>query len=309
MKKTFWMLTLLISALSLIACKGEKPKPEDESANEETAASAPAEPEYDLEAIAKVIEGCTYLENFKNGVAAFRKNGVRLYVDKLGRIMDSAPVEEEEWKDYSQDERLTKFDNHGRYSEGMCWVYSKEQYGIGYVNEAGELVIPCLYEWAVDHYPNDFHEGVCPVMTIPDRELFSYIDKTGDLAFPGVYNTESAFSEGLAYAREFYMDGDNVTGTQAGYIDHTGKMLFFLDQNCGGGPFHDGVAKIYDYMEHRAWFIDKTGQKLFDLDPDRFFYYDDAAFSEGLCAIRDNNDHWSFYDKTGRSTDDFVSED
>ena len=311
MKKTFWMLAFLMATLSLTACKGEKPKPVAEPVNEETAAAAPApaEPEYNLEAIAKAIEGCTYVENFKNGVAAFRKNGVMQYVDKLGRIVDPIPEEEEPWVDYSKDERLTKYKSHGRYSEGMCWVYSSKDQGIGYVNEAGELVIPCQYEWAVDHYPSDFHEGVCPVMTIPDREIFSYIDKTGDLAFPGFYNTESPFSEGLAFVREFYMDGDNVTGTQPGYIDHTGKMVIFLDQNNGGGPFHDGVAKVYDYMEHCAWFIDRTGQVLFDLDPDRFYYYEDVAFSEGLCAIRDKNDHWAIYDKTGRSTDDFVGKD
>ena len=47
MKKSFWMLTLLLAALSLAACKGEKPKPVAEPVNEETAAAAPApaEPE------------------------------------------------------------------------------------------------------------------------------------------------------------------------------------------------------------------------------------------------------------------------
>ena len=166
-------------------------------------------------------------------------------------------------------------------------------------------MIPCQYEWAVDHSPSDFHEGVCPVMTVPERELFSYIDKTGELAFPGVYRTESAFSEGLAYAWEYHMDGDDVTDTQAGYIDHAGKMVIFLDNDCGGFPFHDGVAKVYNYMEHRAWFIDTTGRKLFDQDQEKFFYMDDNPFSEGLCAICDRDGHWAFFDKAGRSTFDY----
>ena len=300
MKKTCILLAVISVLLLMAGCKGERQQSVPEQPQEE----AVAEPAYDLEALAKAIEGCDDLVNFKNGVAAFRRNGEWHYIDKLGRFVDPVPDEADEPVYYPGDEVFEPYQYHGDFHEGMCWVYSEADYGIGYINEQGELVIPCQYEWAVDHSPSNFCEGVCPVMTVPNRELFSYIDKTGALAFPGFYSTESSFSEGLAYARELYMDGDDVTGSQAGYIDHAGKMIIFLDNDCGGFPFHDGVAQVYNYMEHNAWFIDTAGRKLFGLDKDRYFYADDWPFVEGLCAIHDKQGRWAFFDKTGRSTFD-----
>lgn len=305
------MLAVLLVAVLLAACKSEKPSTAEgqtgDSQVTEVVTEKATEPAYDLEALAAVLDGCTYVGNFKQGVAPIRKNGKRLYIDKMGRFVDPPePCEEDDPEDDYGDEMFQPYQHHGYFSEGMCWVFSEEDpYGIGYINDKGELVIPCQYEWAVDHVPNDFHEGVCPVMTVSNRELFSYIDKTGALAFPGFYRTESAFSEGLAYAHEYYMDGDDVTGTQPGYIDHTGKMVILLDHDCSGFPFSDGVAHVQNYMEHTSWFIDTTGQKLFDLDPERFYSYEEFPFSEGLCAIYDRESHYGFMDKTGRSTFDY----
>ena len=160
------------------------------------------------------------------------------------------------------------------------------------------------YEWAIDHVPADFHEGVCPVMTIPERELFSFIDKTGQLAFPGFFSTGSGFSEGLAAVNQFFMDGDEVTGTQAGYIDHAGKMVIQLAENDSGRDFHEGLAKVSNWYDNTAWFIDKAGNKVFDLDLNRFYRDESYIFSEGLCAVCDRDNHWGFLDKKGQSTFD-----
>lgn len=310
MKINCLILAVLSAAMLFSACKNSKPEmPEGQPADGDAAempagpAAGPvAETAYDLEALAGVLTGCSSVENFKNGVAAIHKDGEWQYIDKMGHFVDRVSGEDDS-DQAGLDEWFSQYESHGQFSEGMCWVY--RDYGIGYIDEKGELVIPCQYEWAVDHSPCDFHEGVCPVLTIPERELFSYIDKTGQLAFPGFYSTESSFSEGLAGVRQFFMDGDDVTGTQPGYIDHTGKMVIFLTDNDFGYPFHDGAAKVSNWLDDTAWFIDKSGKKLFDLDMTRFYRSTDNSFSEGLCAICDKEGRWGFFDKTGRSTFDF----
>ena len=42
---------------------------------------------YDLEAIAKVIDGCEDLESFRCGLAAVKKNGKIGYIDKMGNVV------------------------------------------------------------------------------------------------------------------------------------------------------------------------------------------------------------------------------
>lgn len=305
--KAFILPILLTTMLVLSGCKDGKQAPAGEPATEPESATATesaaepeaAEPAYDLAAIGRAIADCDVLENFEDGVAAFRRDGEWLYVDKLGRLVDKPAAEEEEAILVERN-----YEAAGSFHEGLCWVYSEEgdNCGIGYINEKGELVIPCQYEWAVDHIPHDFHEGLCPVMTIPERELYSYIDKTGAIAFPGYYSTGSNFSEGLAGVREFVLDGDNVVEIRNGYIDKTGKNVIRLDENCSGGEFHDGVAKVFAFMDQKAWMIDKEGNKLFDLDPDKYYLSDDMFFSEGLCAFGTRDGQKGFMDKTGRTT-------
>ena len=296
---------VLFAAMLLAACKNSKSEPAEGQQDGSPSVEIEAEPAYDLEALASVLDGCSYLENFEQGVAAFRKDGKWLYIDKSGRFVDPLPAVDDPGQN-DRNDLLNQYEFHGRFSEGLCWVCLDS--AIGFIDEEGELVIPCQYEWAVEHSPCDFHEGVCPVMTIPERELFSYIDKTGQLAFPGYYTTESDFSEGLAGVRQLFLEGDDVTGSQQGYIDHTGKMVIPLKENSHGFPFHDGVAKVSNWLDNTAWFIDKSGNKLFDLDLTRFYRGDGVCFSEGLCAIRDRNGRWGFLDETGHGTFDYLPE-
>ena len=306
MKYKLVILAVIISASMLTACKGGKTEAGAENATaEDEPAAVVAEPAYDLKALAEALEGCTYLKNFKNGVAALKKDGEWLYVDKMGRFVD--PVQEpEETESAELKALLQQHEYHGDFSEGLCWI-SEEDGMIGFIDERGEVVIPCQYEWAIDHVPADFHEGVCPVMTIPERELFSFIDKTGQLAFPGYFHTGDGFTEGLAAVKQVFMDGDDVTGSQPGYIDHTGKMVILLAENDSGSDFHEGMAKVSNWYDNTAWFIDKAGNKVFDLDLNRFYRDNSYVFSEGLCVVCDREGHWGFLDKTGRSTFDSIS--
>ena len=62
----------------------------------------------------------------------------------------------------------------------------------GYVNTKGELIIPCIYEYA-----NDFSEGLASVRKNGKE---GFINKKGEIAIPFKFEECGNFSEGLAYA-------------------------------------------------------------------------------------------------------------
>ena len=284
---------------SSVKCEEQSVETEGEAATDET---------YDLEAIAQVIKGGTTLRDFENGVGAVWKDGGWIYFDRKGHIVPKPDEPTDSDTDEEVDESVIpkKYDSHGQFHEGMCWVFDDETGGYGYIDTTGKLVVPCQYDWAVDHSPMDFHEGLCAVMVMPDREAFGYIDKTGKRAFPGVYGYEADFSEGLAGVRELIMDGDDVVGNHSGYIDHTGKFVIEIEgQGVSCWRFSDGVAKIIQFeSDYKCWFIDKTGKKLFDLS-DNYYCADDHFFKEGLCIMTAKDGTHGYFDKTGRSTFDY----
>ena len=339
---------------------------------------------YDLEALAKAIEGCEDLGSFRHGLAGVKKDGKVGYIDKKGRTvipfeydgpiqefcdgivtvfkgddniyMDTSGKELFRTKSFGRyyDGLSTvrengligfkdktgkvvipcQFDYVGEFSDGMCWVTKKTD-KIGFIDTTGKLVTPCQFEWPSERSPNDFHEGLCCVMVDGEHEWFGYIDKTGKRAFPGKYNTMSDFHEGLAYASEVITDGDEYE-LKEGYIDKTGKFVIELEKDCWGDRFCDGVA-IVRKLGNPVYAIDKTGKKVFDIDPQikQFDHYGDGAwqvwdgnqsgyidqtgkiiipckyyaykpFSEGLVALQEKQGgRWGFADKQGHTTFDY----
>lgn len=251
---------------------------------------------------------------YYDGLSAVRENGLIGFKDKTGKTVISCD-----------------YDYAGEFSDGMCWVTKKDG-KIGFIDKTGKLVIPCQYDWPAERSPRDFHEGLCCVMVEDSHEWFGYIDKTGKRAFPGIYGSESDFHEGLAYAREVFRNGDSYEWKD-GYIDKTGKMVIELEEDCWGESFCDGVA-IVRKLGNPVYAIDKTGKKVFDIDPQykQFDHYGDGAwvvwdgthmgymgltgkmivpckyyaynaFSEGLVALQDKyQGRWGFADKEGRTT-------
>ena len=59
---------------------------------------------------------------------------------------------------------------------------------VGYINTKGELAIPYQYDTMAESDGNNFHEGLCAVVVDGSHEWVSYIDKTGKLAFEGVFS-------------------------------------------------------------------------------------------------------------------------
>ena len=304
------MMLVCVAAMISYSCKQNQTQPETVSTTSEDSMVTVDEEPYNLEAIAKVIEGCTFLYRFENGVASMEKDDERVYIDLQGRRVEK-PKEEVDpnaLRVQYNDGMYGFVDGNGKlvipyqyhfavdFSDGMALVCN-ENGEIGYVNTKGELVIPYKYDNPAERNGNDFHEGLCAVMVDGAHEWFSYIDKTGKLAFPGIFSQDSDFSEGLAAVTTTGED------SQSGYIDHSGKMVITLPEGWWGRNFRDGVAQIQ--KNDSCFIIDKTGKRLFPVDSKKIYTGDDIVFSDGLAVVIGKGQYemkWGFMDKTGRIT-------
>lgn len=306
----------MISALMmLLACGGKKAQTEsaDVAVADSTAADSTAlvvEKPYDFEAIAKAIEGCEYLQNFENGLAFVTKNDKHFYIDLQGNIVDD-PKEEEDttrltceyengkygYKDHTGKVVIPfKFHFAHSFSDGMAIVVN-EAGRVGYINTKGELAIPYQYSTMAESDGNDFHEGLCAVIVDDAHEWCSYIDKTGKLAFEGVFGYAGDFSEGMAAVRT---TGENY---RSGYIDRSGKMTIELPEGWWGRSFKDGAAQIQKMDS--CYIIDKTGKRLFEVNSKEIYTGDDIVYSQGLAMVYGKGKYEQkrgFMDKTGRIT-------
>ena len=182
------------------------------------------------------------------------------------------------------------------FSDGMAIVVN-EIGEVGYINTKGELAIPYQYDTMAESDGNNFHEGLCAVVVDGSHEWVSYIDKTGKLAFEGVFSYGGDFSEGLAAVK--------TTGEDArsGYIDHSGKMVIELPDGWWGRKFTDGVAQTQKIDS--CYIIDKTGKRLFKVNNEITYTGDDIRYSEGLAVVYGKGKYEKkrgFMDKTGRIT-------
>ena len=310
MRKSILMISAL---LMLMACGGKKAQTESADAADSPVVDSAAvivEKPYDFEAIAKVIEGCEYLQNFSDGAAFVTKDGKHFYIDLQGNIVDEPQVEEDPdllTCDY-EDGKFGYKDSKGNvviphkfhfahsFSDGMAIVVN-ERGEVGYINTKGELAIPYQYGTMAESDGNDFHEGLCAVLVDDAHEWFSYVDKTGKLAFEGVFSYAGDFSEGLAAVSTTGEDCQN------GYIDRSGKMVIELPGDWWGRQFKDGVAQTLKVDS--CYIIDKTGKRLFQVNSDEIYTGNDIIYSEGLAVVYGKGKYdqkRGFMDKTGRIT-------
>lgn len=167
------------------------------------------------------------------------------------------------------------------FSDGLAKVKDgKERYG--YINQKGEMVIPCTWKQA-----GYFHDGLAYIMD--DNGKYGYIDKTGQEVIPCKWSfTQGAFHEGLSPVRD--------TNGKWGYIDQMGKLVISLKDVRNALFFGEGLAPI-ENANGKWGFIDKRGKIVLSCKW-KFAY----EFYEGLASVKDTNDMWGFIDKTGELT-------
>ena len=311
--KKYVLTMLLIVAATMTSCNSQQKQAGQADAADSTAvdsSGAVVEKQYDFEAIAKAIEGCTYLYRFEDGVAFVRKGDETFYIDLQGRRVGKPEEKVDSTKlttDY--EDGLFGFKDHEgklviprkfhyahNFSDGMAIVVNEKGL-VGYINTKGELAIPYQYDTMAESDGNDFHEGLCAVVVNGSHEWVSYVDKTGKQAFEGVFSYGGDFSEGLAAVTT---TGEN---SRSGYVDHSGKMVIELPEGWWGRKFSDGVAQTQ--RVDSCYIIDKTGRRLFQVKSDIIYPGNDIVYSEGLAVVYGRGKYEKkvgFMDKTGRIT-------
>ena len=122
------------------------------------------------------------------------------------------------------------------------------------------------------------------LLFIRENGRFGFVDRTGKMVIPCVYENTYGFTEGLA--------GVAVKG-RIGYLDRTGKMVIPA-QFEDGYAFFEGLAWVK--IEGKYAWIDRQGKVV--IAPAS---YDDVApgFSDGLTAVKQNG-RWGYIDRQGQ---------
>ena len=267
-----------------------------------------AAPEYDLEALARVIDGAETVMGFSEGRASVENADEKVgVIDKMGNVVIPFEYGYSVFR-YSdgviccvkrQDDVWCYFDREGKllfsskdggpsqFHDGFACKYSSETGKYYFIDKKGEKAFGGkMWEWA-----QDFSDGMASVF---DGRGWGFINTEGELVIPCEYESAAeqnpgGFSEGLAAVvivpeRELF-----------GYIDKTGKQVFpnlyFADTE-----FSEGLAWVWDRESQRYGYIDKTGKLVIDLGEE----YDEAfPFQEGRARVRKDRSY-GFIDTEGK---------
>jgi WG containing repeat len=164
------------------------------------------------------------------------------------------------------------------FSEGLAFVTDYKEHG--YIDSTGIFVIK-LPEKIVGY---NFSEGLAPVSNADYK--VGYIDKTGKVVIPYIYDEPGLFSEGKAKVtingKTGLMDRDQNIILEAKYFEVS--------------EFSEGMAfaAIPGQELRFQWaLLDSTGNILTEHK-----YLIAEKFSEGLSCVKDE-DNWHFLDKSG----------
>ena len=165
-----------------------------------------------------------------------------------------------------------KYDYAEFFNEGLARVRLNDKWG--FVDKAGKEVIPLKYDYA-----ELFSEGLARIKL---NNKYGFIDKTGKEVIPFKYDDADSFSEGLA---RFRLDG------KCGFVDKAGREVIPFKYD-DADSFREGVARVR--LNGRYGFVDKTGKIVIPLKYDSAYYF----FSDGKTKVKLNGE-WFYIDKNG----------
>ena len=163
----------------------------------------------------------------------------------------------------------------------------------GFIDKSGKLIV------GYDQLPKNtvavdqFHEGRALIYVQQTKSqsgeyserLAGYIDETGTVVIPAVFDVAHPFSEGLAYV-------ESNDGVFKGFIDRTGTRVITV--NGKANDFNEGLAAVQSADAQTWGYIDRSGRSV--VRP-QYEFADD--FSEGLAGIVING-KYGFINKQGR---------
>lgn len=189
-----------------------------------------------------------FADNFSERLAQVETGSERFYISKKG----------------------VEYEDSGDYADGLVWVSRGGKYG--YINKAGEEIVPLKYDMA-----EDFSEGLARVQL---EELYGFINTSGKEVVPvktpvfGVY--ETAFVDGLARK-------EGPLGI--GFINKQNKVVIPLKYE-DVGVFSNGIAKVK--TKYSEGYINRKGEEV--IPATSILYSDnewpeDNPSSEGMVSV------------------------
>ena len=167
------------------------------------------------------------------------------------------------------------------FSEGRAQV--AERYRWGYINRAGELVVPLRYSRT-----GRFSERRAAVMN--EAGFYGYIDRRGaEVIIPALYTRAGEFHEGRAAVR--FGSGDSG---RYGYIYPWGNLRIdpvYIDAR----DFSEGRAAVRDAGSRRWGYVDTAGGEVIPAA-----YSVARDFSGGLAAVSRDRMRFGYIDREGR---------
>jgi len=141
------------------------------------------------------------------------------------------------------------------------------------------------------YYSTEFTEGLLPVR---QKGRWGFIDSSGKLKLPAIYENAGNFYNGLAVVgkkgKGEFDDPYNV------YINKTGKEMPGV-KAYKASDFSEGFAFYQKKYDEPVRFIDKTGKEIFKSDSDK--YYEHGDFSNGLAAVPNKEGKYGYINTKG----------
>ncbi len=159
-------------------------------------------------------------------------------------------------------EILEKYDDFSDFSEGLALVQLNDKYG--FINNSGELVIPCKFDSA-----HDYEDGCARVEF---NGKYGLINNSGEEITKIMYDSIEDFSEGIAAVR---------LKNKYGFIDFNGKEVFQCKYDgchycCDGG--------VILRLDKKYGLGDKNGNLITP-----FIFERVGDFHDGIATVKINN--------------------
>ncbi|WP_218081936.1 WG repeat-containing protein [Anthocerotibacter panamensis] len=141
--------------------------------------------------------------------------------------------------------------------------------------------------------------GSAPVYAKEVIVKYGFIDRTGKLVIPAIYDRVEKFSEGLAVVK---------IGNKYGYIDRTGKLVIPVKFN-DAHAFKEGLAQVTisdSGEDSHKQFINKQGESVI-LTKNGFELSGD--FNEGIATVEYKSGGYGYIDKMGELITSTIFED
>jgi len=236
--------------------------------------------------------------DFSEGLACVSKNNWPIYkygyIDTSGKMV--IPFEYD--MAYPFKEGLAVVSKGGEWTQDG---YINGKYG--YIDKTGKIVVPLEYDSA-----ESFNEGFAVVSkdgkwrSAQDHKgyvnnfysdaKYGYIDKTGKIIAPLIYESARDFSDGFAVVSG-KVSPVEYTNIKYGYIDTTGKLVIPL-QYIRAYDFSEGLACVSaaapyeNYSSVKCGYIDKKGRIVvpFEYDDNEHYVAYSSPFREGFALVR-----------------------